>query len=218
MLTGRNHHRVGNGQIAELANDWDGYSGHIPKSSSSVAEVLRHYGYSTAAFGKWHNTPAEETTAAGPFDHWPTGYGFEYFYGFLGGEASQYEPQLVRNTTYVEHPHTSGGHNYYHLSEDLGDDAITWLRQHKTLAPDKPFLMYWASGASHGPRVAAASRAKEGSMTDDEDKKNMRIMWIASAVIALFIVGLMFMIGAPTPTTNPATDMSSQSRTTPPAK
>jgi arylsulfatase A-like enzyme len=151
LLTGRNHHRVASGQIAELANDWDGYTGTIPKSSATVAEVLKDYGYSTAVWGKWHNTPAEETTAAGPFDHWPTGYGFEYFYGFLGGEASQYEPQLVRNTTYAEHPHTSDGHNYYHLSEDLADDAIRWLREHRSLAPDKPFFMYWASGASHGP-------------------------------------------------------------------
>ena len=99
MLTGRNHHRVGNGQIAELANDWDGYSGRIPRSSALAAEVLKDYGYSTAAWGKWHNTPAEETTAAGPFENWPTGLGFEYFYGFLAGEASQYEPNLVRNTT-----------------------------------------------------------------------------------------------------------------------
>ena len=104
LLTGRNHHRVGQGQIAELANDWDGYSGHIPKSSAAVAEVLRHYGYSTGAWGKWHNTPAEETSAAGPFDNWPTGLGFEYFYGFLAGEASQYEPNLVRNTTSVLPP------------------------------------------------------------------------------------------------------------------
>jgi hypothetical protein len=99
LLTGRNHHRVSAGQIAELANDWDGYSGIQPKSSAMVAEVLKDYGYSTSAFGKWHNTPAEQTTAAGPFDYWPTGYGFEYFYGFLGGEASQYEPNMVRNTS-----------------------------------------------------------------------------------------------------------------------
>ena len=99
LLCGRNQHRVGSGQIAELANDWDGYSGTIPKSSATVAEVLKDYGYATAAFGKWHNTPAEQTTAAGPFDYWPAGYGFEYFYGFLAGEASQYEPCLVRNTT-----------------------------------------------------------------------------------------------------------------------
>jgi len=108
LLTGRNHHRVGSGQIAELANDWDGYSGVIPKTSATVAEVLKDYGYATAAFGKWHNTPAEQTTAAGPFDYWPTGYGFEYFYGFLAGEASQYEPHLVRNTTVVQPNHTPG--------------------------------------------------------------------------------------------------------------
>ena len=149
LLTGRNHHRVGNGQIAELANDWDGYSGHIPKSSATGAEVLRQYGYATAAFGKWHNTPAEETTAAGPFDNWPTGVGFDYFYGFLAGEASQYEPHLVRNTTVVLPPKTP--EEGYHLSEDLADDAIGWLRRHKALDADRPFFMYWASGCLHGP-------------------------------------------------------------------
>jgi arylsulfatase len=149
LLTGRNHHRVGYGQIAELANDWDGYSGRIPKSSATIAEVLRGYGYSTAAWGKWHNTPAEETTAAGPFDHWPTGYGFDYFYGFLAGEASQYEPNLVRNTTIVHPPKTP--EEGYHLSEDIADDAIGWLRDHKALAPEKPFFLYWATGALHGP-------------------------------------------------------------------
>ncbi len=149
LLTGRNQHRVGAGQIAELAADWDGYSGHIPKSSATMAEVLRNYGYSTAAWGKWHNTPAEETTKAGPFDNWPTGNGFEYFYGFLAGEASQYEPNLVRNTTSVLPPKTP--EEGYHLSEDIADDAIAWLRDHKALSPDKPFFMYWATGAIHGP-------------------------------------------------------------------
>ncbi len=81
----------------------------------------------------------------------PTGYGFEYFYGFLAGEASQYQPTLVRNTTYVEHPKTSGGHDYYHLSEDLADDAILWLDEQKAYAPEKPFFVYWAPGAAHGP-------------------------------------------------------------------
>ena len=177
LLTGRNHHRVASGQIAELANDWDGYTGTMPKSSATVAEVLRNYGYGTAAWGKWHNTPALETTAAGPFDHWPTGYGFEYFYGFLGGEASQWEPQLVRNTSYVQHPHTSGGHNYYHLSEDLADDAISWLRQHKSLAPDKPFFMYWASGAAHGPHHVPKEWADKykGKFDDGWDKYQERV-------------------------------------------
>jgi arylsulfatase len=114
LLTGRNQHRVGYGQIAELANDWDGYSGHIPKSSATVAEVLRHYGYSTGAWGKWHNAPAEETTATGPFENWPTSVGFEYFYGFLAGEASQYEPNLVRNTTSVLPPRMA--EQGYHLA------------------------------------------------------------------------------------------------------
>ncbi len=149
LLTGRNHHRIGNGQIAELANDWDGYAGEIPKSSVLAAEVLKDYGYATAAFGKWHNTPAVETTAAGPFHNWPTGNGFEYFYGFLAGEASQYEPNLVRNTTVVPPPKTP--EQGYHLSEDLADDAIAWLHRHRSFEPDKPFFMYWASGCLHGP-------------------------------------------------------------------
>jgi arylsulfatase len=149
LLTGRNHHRIGNGQIAELANDWDGYAGEIPRSSALCAEVLKHYGYATAAWGKWHNTPALETTAAGPFHNWPSEIGFEYFYGFLAGEASQYEPNLVRNTTSVLPPRTP--EEGYHLSEDLADDAIAWLHSHKALAPDKPFFMYWASGCLHGP-------------------------------------------------------------------
>jgi arylsulfatase A-like enzyme len=149
ILTGRNHHRVGAGQIAEFANDWDGYSGRIPRSSALVADVLKDYGYSTAAWGKWHNTPANETTATGPFENWPTGLGFEYFYGFLAGEASQYEPNLVRNTTIVPPPKSP--EEGYHLSEDLAEDAIGWLQTHRALQPDKPFFMYWASGAIHGP-------------------------------------------------------------------
>ena len=115
LLTGRNHTRIGNGQICELANDWDGFSGIIPKSSATGAEVLKSYGYKTGAWGKWHNTPAEQTTAAGPFDYWPTAYGFEYFYGFLAGEASQYEPNLVRNHNIV-HPPKSPEQGY-HLTE-----------------------------------------------------------------------------------------------------
>jgi hypothetical protein len=107
LLTGRNHHRVASGQITELANDWDGYMGTIPKSSATVAEVLKDYGYHTAAWGKWHNSPADQTTAAGPFDYWPTGSGFEYFYGFVGGEASQYEPMLSKHG-YVDIPGSGG--------------------------------------------------------------------------------------------------------------
>ncbi len=175
LLTGRNHHEIGNGQIAELANDWDGYAGRIPRSSALVAEVLKDYGYNTGAWGKWHNTPAEETTAAGPFDDWPTGLGFEYFYGFLAGEASQYEPHLVRNTTVVTPPKTV--EEGYHLSEDLADDAIGWLRTHKALQADKPFFMYWASGCLHGPHHVMKDWADRyaGKFDDGWDNYRQRV-------------------------------------------
>lgn len=175
LLTGRNHTRIGNGQICELANDWDGFSGTIPKSSATVAEVLKAYGYKTGAWGKWHNTPAEQTTAAGPFDHWPTGYGFEYFYGFLAGEASQYEPNLVRNTTIVHPPKTP--EQGYHLTEDIAEDAINWLREQQAFAPDKPFFMYWATGAVHGPHHVMKDWADKykGKFDDGWDKYRERV-------------------------------------------
>ena len=147
LLTGRNHQRVGNGTIAERAVDWDGYLGVIPKTSATLAETLRHYGYQTAAFGKWHNTPADQTTAMGPFDRWPTGHGFDYFYGFMAGETSQWEPRLYENTSPVEPPQDAR----YHLSEDLAERAVTWMRRHRAYAADQPFFMYWAPGAAHGP-------------------------------------------------------------------
>ncbi|MDQ8730004.1 arylsulfatase [Bradyrhizobium sp. LHD-71] len=149
LLTGRNHHRVGSGTIAERAVDWDGYTGVIPRTSATIAKVLGAYGYNTAAFGKWHNTPATQTTAMGSFTLWPTGegIGFDYFYGFLSGETSQWEPRLVENFNPVEPPRDEK----YHLSEDLADKAISWLRKRRAYAPDKPFLMYWAPGAGHGP-------------------------------------------------------------------
>ncbi|EHK78015.1 sulfatase [Sinorhizobium meliloti CCNWSX0020] len=150
LLTGRNHHRVGNGQIAELANDWDGYTGRIPRTSATVAKVLGYYGYATAAFGKWHNTPANETTAVGPYTDWPAGegIGFDYFYGFLAGESSQWEPAVVENTVRVDPSHGKEG---YHFTEDMTDKAVTWMKQVHALTPDRPFFMYWAPGAAHGP-------------------------------------------------------------------
>ena len=147
LLTGRNHTRVGNGTIAERAVDWDGYTGIIPKEAATVAEVLKDYGYSTSAFGKWHNTPANQTTSQGPFDYWPNNYGFEHFYGFLAGETSQWEPRLVNDFTPVEPPHNEK----YHLTTDLADNAIDWLNQHQAFAADKPFFLYFAPGAGHGP-------------------------------------------------------------------
>lgn len=148
LLTGRNHTRVGSGTIAERAVAFDGYTGIIPRTAATLAEVLKQYGYHTSAFGKWHNTPATETTAIGPKDRWPNGYGFEYFYGFLAGETSQWEPRLVENYDAVEPPHDDPR---YHLTEDMVQKALEWLDKRESFAPDKPFLMYWAPGGVHGP-------------------------------------------------------------------
>jgi len=174
LLTGRNHTRVGNGVVAELANDWDGYTGIIPKTSATVAEVLKCYGYSTAAWGKWHNTPASQTTSKGPFDYWPTSHGFEYFYGFLGGGASQYEPNMIRNTSVVN-PHEIHRKGY-HLTDDIAADAIHWLREHESFSPDRPFFMYWAPGAAHGPHHVMSEWADKyrGAFDDGWDKYRER--------------------------------------------
>jgi arylsulfatase len=147
LLTGRNHHRVGAGQIAELASDWDGYVGLIPKSTATMAQVLSYYGYNTAAFGKWHNTPVTDITKLGPFDRYPTGLGFDYFYGFLAGENGQYEPMLFENTNPINPPHDPE----YHLTEDMAEKAIDWMRTSNTISPGKPFFMYFTPGAVHGP-------------------------------------------------------------------
>jgi arylsulfatase A-like enzyme len=148
LLTGRDHTRVGNGTIAERAVAWDGYTGVIPKNAATIAEVLKNYGYHTAALGKWHNTPAIETTSIGPKDRWPNGYGFEYFYGFLGGETSQWEPRLTENYDAVEPPHDDPT---YHLTVDMTDKALAWLDDYRAFDPAKPFFMYWAPGGVHGP-------------------------------------------------------------------
>lgn len=148
LLTGRNHHKVGAGQIAEFASDWDGYVGKIPKTTATVARVLNEYGYNTAAFGKWHNTPVTDLTKLGPFDRYPTGLGFDYFYGFIAGETSQYEPMLFENTNPISPPHDDPS---YHLTEDLAEKAISWIQTSKTHSPEKPVFVYFTPGAVHGP-------------------------------------------------------------------
>jgi len=152
LLTGRNHHQSGNGTITELSTGFPGYHSIWGKDVASVAEVLRQNGYATGAWGKWHNTPDWETSPIGPFERWPTGLGFEYFYGFHGGETSQWEPQLVRNTTPVEP--TRKPEQGYHLTEDLTDDAVAWVARLKSIAPDKPFFLYFATGGVHAPHHA----------------------------------------------------------------
>ena len=149
MLTGRNHHSVGMGAITEMATSAPGNCSVRPKDKAPLAETLRLNGYSTAQFGKCHEVPAWEVSPVGPFHQWPTGSGFEYFYGFVGGEANQYYPGLYEGTTAVEPPKTP--EDGYTLTEDLADRAITWVRQQKALAPDKPFFMYFAPGATHAP-------------------------------------------------------------------
>ena len=149
LLTGRNHHSVGMGGITEIATSAPGYSSVRPKDKAPIAETLRLNGYSTSQFGKCHEVPVWEVSPVGPFGQWPTGSGFEHFYGFIGGEANQYYPGLYEGTTPVE-PEKSPEEGYT-LTEDLADRAITWVRQQKALAPDKPFFMYFAPGATHAP-------------------------------------------------------------------
>ena len=153
LLSGRNQHQVGFGNIAELVSGYPGYNSLWPKSAASIAEVLRLNGYSTAAFGKWHNTPISEISATGPFDRWPTSLGFEYFYGFQGAVTDQWHPALWRNTTPVEP--TATPDQGYHLTTDLANDAIHWLHEHDAAAPDKPFFVYFATGATHKPHHVA---------------------------------------------------------------
>jgi arylsulfatase A-like enzyme len=149
LLTGRNHHSVGMGAITEMATSAPGNNSIRPKSKAPIAEILKLNGYSTAQFGKCHEVPYWEVSPVGPFHQWPTGSGFEHFYGFVGGEANQYYPGLYEGTTAVEPPKTP--EEGYTLTEDLSNRAITWIRQQKALMPDKPFFVYFAPGATHAP-------------------------------------------------------------------
>lgn len=149
LLSGRNNHEVGFGTITEHAQGYPGYNSIWPASSQGIARVLQGNGYNTAAFGKWHNTPVWEINAGGPFNRWPTGQGFDYFYGFLSAFDSEYTPRLFRNTTPVEPTKTV--QQGYHLTADMADDAITWMHRQNAAAPDKPFFIYFAPGATHTP-------------------------------------------------------------------
>ncbi len=150
MLTGRNHHSVGMGCITELATGAPGYTSVLPNTVSPLARTLKLNGYSAAQFGKCHEVPVWETSPVGPFDAWPTGGGgFEYFYGFIGGEANQWYPTLYEGTTPVEPKKTP--EDGYHLMQDMTDKAIDWIGQQRALASDKPFFVYFAPGATHAP-------------------------------------------------------------------
>lgn len=149
LLAGRNHHRVGFGTIAPWAAGFPGYDSVLRKKHALIPEVLRRNGYNTAAFGKWHNTPSWEMNPSGPFDRWPTGLGFDYYYGFIQGDVNQFEPPLYRNTTPVDPPKTAD--EGYHFTTDIVDEAIRWLRVHEVTSPQKPYFIYFAPGATHAP-------------------------------------------------------------------
>jgi arylsulfatase A-like enzyme len=148
LLTGRNHHTCGTGVIMEIGTGYPGYDTMLPKSCATVAEILKQNGYNTAAFGKWHNTPDWETSRCGPFDRWPTGVGFEYFFGFQGAECNELNPELYENVTpYTKTPEEEK----QHMTEIMTERAITWMRNQKTISGTKPFFLYFATGATHCP-------------------------------------------------------------------
>jgi arylsulfatase A-like enzyme len=150
LLTGRNHHAVGMGMIADMCTGYPGYDGQVSKRAATLPEILRPAGYSTFAIGKWHLTRAREMTAAGPFDQWPLGRGFERYYGFLYSLVDQWHPELVSDNHFIPTPDRPG----YHLSEDMVDQTIGMIRDQQAGAPDKPFLAYLAFGACHSPHHA----------------------------------------------------------------
>jgi arylsulfatase len=147
LKAGRNHHTVNMSFITEMATGFPGSTGQVPNSTAPIAEILRHNGYSTAAFGKWHETAAWEAGISGPFDRWPTRQGFDKFYGFIGGETNQWAPYLYDGVAQVELPNDPN----YHFMADMTDKAAAWVKYQKALTPDKPFFMYFAPGATHAP-------------------------------------------------------------------
>ncbi|MBH1973677.1 MAG: sulfatase-like hydrolase/transferase, partial [Rhodobacteraceae bacterium] len=143
IITGRNHHSVGFGVVGEAATGFPGYDSIMRDDRGTIADILRGNGYATSWFGKDHNTPFYEATQAGPFNHWPTGYGFDYFYGFVGGDASQWEPNLFRNTTAI---YPFEGNPGWNLETAMADDAIQHMKMLKEVSPDKPFFVYYVPG------------------------------------------------------------------------
>jgi arylsulfatase A-like enzyme len=152
LLTGRNAHKVGMGFVADIPIGFPGYNGRIPRSAASLPRVLKDAGYNTMAVGKWHLAPRWELSAAGPFDRWPLGLGFEHYYGFMGGDTNQWAPGLVQDNAFVDPPRTPA--EGYHLTEDLVDRAIRNVADQRNAAPDRPFFLYLATGAMHAPHQA----------------------------------------------------------------
>lgn len=148
LITGRNHHSVGYGVVSEQATGYPGYDSIIGVDNATIGEILKQNGYATSWFGKEHNTPTFQYSAAGPFDQWPSGMGFDYFYGFMGGDTNQWQPYLFEDHTQI-FPWV--GNPKYNLITDEADKAIDHIRQLDAAAPDKPFFVYYAPGATHAP-------------------------------------------------------------------
>ena len=148
LITGRNHHSVGYGVVGEIATGFPGYNSIIPIEKGTIGTILKANGYATSWFGKNHNTPSYQSSQAGPFEQWPNGMGFEYFYGFVGGDASQWQPNLFRNTTAIYPFLNNPGWN---LETAMADEAIQYIKQLKEVAPGKPWLVYYVPGATHAP-------------------------------------------------------------------
>jgi len=174
LKSGRNHHTANAGSISETATAFPGNTGQVPNNVASLAEMLRLNGYSTAAFGKWHETAAWETSVSGPFVRWPTQQGFDKFYGFLGGETNQYAPMLYDGTARVEIPEDPD----YHFTEDMTDKAMSWIRFQQTMTPDKPFFVYYAPGAVHAPHHVTPEWAEKykGQFDKGWDKVRMETL------------------------------------------
>jgi len=173
LLTGRNHHNTAMGMLADLPSDFPGYNAHIPASTATIAEVLRLNGYNTAMFGKHHNVPPGEAGPMGPYDHWPTGLGFEYFYGFVSGDTDQWNPDLVRGTNEV--PPLPVGSPPEVVDSRLAGDAIHWLHTKQLGTPDKPFFIYYAPGSTHAPHQAPADWIARFKGHFDQGWDSMRV-------------------------------------------
>lgn len=174
LLTGRNHHSCGMGIIPDLSTGHPGYHGMMPRTHGMYSEILRQAGYATVAIGKWHLTPTHETSAAGPFDRWPTGRGFDRYYGFLGGETSQWVPQLWRDNSRIDPPVRPG----YHLTEDLVDQAINAVGEIHSTGSNRPFLLHFAPGAAHAPLQSPESYVDRyrGAFDDGWDVARSRVL------------------------------------------
>ena len=162
LITGRNHHVAGFGVVGEIATGFPGYDSIIRKENGTIGAILRDNGYATSWFGKNHNTPFYQATPAGPFEQWPNGMGFEYFYGFVGGDTSQWQPNLFRNTTAI---FPFQGNPGWNLTTAMADEAIHYMKELKEVAPDKPFLVYYVPGGTH-------SAAPSDARVDQEDQRH----------------------------------------------